>query len=148
MSEIAVLSDLIETSNEEEEVLFLTLTTKVRIWYVKVKFPDGSSKHYRYEKKKAASSASLQSSAIDRRREIIQERVNELALQGFKVGQKYVSLFMSKKIKELILTKDRKSTKQKNIDHSDGVTDNYSQALTEKSGSSFSDIFKNFSSKT
>ena len=131
MSEIAILSDLIEIQNEKEEILFFTTNKKFRVWFIKLKLPDGSSKYYRYKKEPAesagpsflpdlgtvgntllaignaaASSArGAEPNAFDLRREIIQEQVNELAHQGFKVSEKYISLFISNKIKELIFTR-------------------------------------------
>jgi hypothetical protein len=113
MNEIAVLSDNVAIRKEEERLLFLTLTKEFKIWCIDLKMPDGTTSSYRYEKRSTEGihgmriSRELSSSGLDKRREIIQEQINRLAQQGFSVSQKYISLFMSNKIKELILTKKK-----------------------------------------
>lgn len=133
MSEIAVLSDLIETKDEKEEIFFFTTTKKVKFSYIKINLPDGNVRYREYNKASGESSqgslglsqfgligtvmdgltnvaanAARKSTtaAFEKRKEIIQEQINDLARQGYRVSEKYISLFMSMKIKELILRKD------------------------------------------
>lgn len=102
MNEIATLSDVLQEDTEEDDLFFFSITSKIWVWRVKLSMPDGSKKYYRYAK---GSSGNNATAAINKRREIIQERVNDLAQQGFSVHPKYISLFMSGKIKELIIEK-------------------------------------------
>lgn len=116
MNEIAIISDLNEIQNEDEEFLFLTLKKQVRVWYIKTKLPDGQIKWNRYATKPTSIRATLNSADMQLRNEIIQDRINELAREGFHVDQKYVSLFVSEKIKELIISRQHLKRKpQKNI---------------------------------
>nr|WP_315252942.1 hypothetical protein [uncultured Duganella sp.] len=119
MNEIAVISDLVENQKEEEEFLFIKQTKDVKSWFIKTKLPNGNAKYQRYATKPAyirsgpikLNGPSLTSSDIELRNEIIQDKINELSREGFHVEKKYVSLFVSGKIKELILSRQHQKNK-------------------------------------
>ena len=109
MSKIAMLTDVLEEGTVEDDWLLFSVTKKALVWYLKVTMPDGDKKYYRYAD---GASGNQSSSAENKRREIIQTRINELSEKGFSVNQKYISLFISKKIKELII--EEKSAQRRN----------------------------------
>jgi uncharacterized protein YjhX (UPF0386 family) len=123
MNEIAVISDLVENQKEEEEFLFLKQTKEVKVWYIKTKLPDSDAKYQRYATKPTniksgpltLNGPGLNSTDIETRNGIIQDQINALAREGFTVTGKYISMFISGKIKELILS--RKHQKKKIKEH-------------------------------
>jgi hypothetical protein len=139
MNEIATIADTCDEETVEDDLFFFSLKSKTHVWYVKLSMPDGSKKYYRYAK---GLRGNLTGDAKNKRREIIQERVNELAQQGFSVPPKYISLFMSGKVKELIL--ERKHQKQKRQQHVEVKAKNEKIEEMEDGDDSLTRLMKNY----
>ncbi len=132
MSQIAVLSDFFETQNEDEEIFFIKTTKKIRVAYIRIKLPDENEKYFRYHSSPVKSGDAISGMSLSRefqligsalnsiqdttnsgsssnpsesRRRIILEKIDELSDKGFHVSEKYISLFISGKINELILSR-------------------------------------------